>query len=222
MNWGQHVKKLREEAKITQQDLAQKSGIKRSHLSNIERGIYSSFKPDNLSRLAYGLGKPVNELLDRIYHQEAQEIQETPEQILERLKVATQQLELRRLPILGKVPAGEPFDEKQNISGYIVIPKEELSSSNETLGLFALRVEGNSLTDDGINDGDLVIVDPKRLLCNGKIYIVRCDTGVRACHVYQEDDKVKLVSSKGENEVVEANSIEILGRVILAGIWRQY
>jgi len=52
MNWGYYIKILREEARLTQQELADKSGLKRSHYSNIESGRYKAIKPEVLRKIA--------------------------------------------------------------------------------------------------------------------------------------------------------------------------
>jgi repressor LexA len=62
-----------------------------------------------------------------------------------------------RIPLLGTVAAGTPI-EPIEVPGTITVP-EELLGRGET---FALRVRGDSAIDDGIHDGDVVIVEARR------------------------------------------------------------
>ena len=85
MNWGHHIKRLREEKHFTQAELASRSGLKRSHISQIERGAYKSVKESTLNKLAIALDTSVEVLTREIYGNVGErEIKETPEQILER------------------------------------------------------------------------------------------------------------------------------------------
>lgn len=84
MNWGFHIKNLREARRMTQPELAEMSGLTRSHIGNIERGVYKSYKPETLKKLAFGLGIPIKDLISEIF--EIQEVEEKPEYLLERLR----------------------------------------------------------------------------------------------------------------------------------------
>ena len=67
-NWGFQIKKLREQVhpRLTQQELAKRAGFKRQHLSNIERGVYKTFKPEYIERLAPHLNTTKQNLLQLI------------------------------------------------------------------------------------------------------------------------------------------------------------
>ncbi|MBN1366622.1 MAG: helix-turn-helix transcriptional regulator [Dehalococcoidales bacterium] len=54
-NWGKIIKQLRQESGLTQLELAERSGIKRSHISQIERSKYRSCRRPTIKRLATGL-----------------------------------------------------------------------------------------------------------------------------------------------------------------------
>lgn len=82
MNWGYYIRQLREEAGLTQHQLAEKAGVKRSHISNIERGAYQTFRPELLEQFARGLDMPVKQIIDRIYSGTPEETSEKLEEIL--------------------------------------------------------------------------------------------------------------------------------------------
>jgi repressor LexA len=74
------------------------------------------------------------------------------------LRLSPEYLEQRResegLPIIGRVAAGTPILAQENIEGYLNV--EKLFGRGE--GTFLLRVAGDSMIDEGIMDGDLVVV----------------------------------------------------------------
>lgn len=72
MNWGYYIGKLIEEAGLTQQQIAERSGLKRAHISNIVRGVYKTYKPETIANLAKGLGKTTKEIIDYIYDRETE------------------------------------------------------------------------------------------------------------------------------------------------------
>src|SRR3989344_8231375 len=58
-----------------------------------------------------------------------------------------------RIPLLGMIAAGEPIEAIQQ-NEFITIPKTKLPPSSE---VYALRVVGNSMIDENINDGDIIL-----------------------------------------------------------------
>src|SRR3989344_3135103 len=61
---------------------------------------------------------------------------------------------LVRIPLLGTISAGQPIAAIQD-KEIIAVPKSKIPSSSE---VYALRVIGNSMIDENINDGDVVLV----------------------------------------------------------------
>src|SRR3989344_1327539 len=62
--------------------------------------------------------------------------------------------DLVMIPLLGTIAAGEPIEAIQQ-SESIAVPKSKIPTHGE---VYALRVAGNSMTDENINDGDVVLV----------------------------------------------------------------
>ena len=73
-----------------------------------------------------------------------------------------------RVPILGRVPAGQPLLAVENYDGYIDFP---LSMTHGESGVFALRVVGTSMIEAGILDGDIVVVQSCSYADNGQIVV---------------------------------------------------
>lgn len=223
-NTGQLLKKLREEKGISQNKLAELSGIDRAYISQLESGKrVTSISLKTARALAKGLN-----VSPEVFLSEDTMPQEPPqrafEEILEEFKDKFQRLEIREIPILCHVPCGYPMPNEQSAGGFVVVIKDDLGYAKDKSDLFALIATGDSLAGDGIFPGDKLIVDPTPpSFQDGKIYAIRIGPEVTAKHVYKLDGKVKLVSSNSEYQeiIVDADQTEIIGRVILAGNWHK-
>jgi len=91
------------------------------------------------------------------------------------LRLSKEYLEKKRqtdgIPVVGRVAAGEPILAQENIEGYIEL-KEIFGPSIDT---FILKVVGDSMVDEGIMDGDYVVVQPGQKIANGQIGVVLMD-----------------------------------------------
>ena len=74
------------------------------------------------------------------------------------------QSEVAQIPLIGKVAAGEPILAVENIEGYFPMPVDRLPNA-ET---FLLKVQGESMVNAGILDGDLVLVEQQATAENGE------------------------------------------------------
>lgn len=78
--------------------------------------------------------------------------------------------EVMSVPVIGRIPAGSPVIAIENIEGYEVVPKKWLNGDPQNY--FVLRVDGDSMKDAGIFDGDLVLVKRCTTCDNGQICAV--------------------------------------------------
>lgn len=95
------------------------------------------------------------------------------------------------IPIVGRVAAGEPVLAEENIEGYVDL-KELFSQSK---GGFILRVAGDSMVDEGIMDGDFVVVKPTLEIRNGQIGVVLLDDEATVKRIYVEHNRIALKSA---------------------------
>ncbi len=77
-----------------------------------------------------------------------------------------------QIPIVGTVSAGKGILAVENIEGYLPIPYK-FFKGNE---LFLLKVSGDSMTEAGINDGDLVVINKQDTANEGEIVLALIDT----------------------------------------------
>ncbi len=122
------------------------------------------------------------------------------------------------LPLWGYVAAGEPIEAV--VSAETVTVPEDLVGSREA---YALRVRGNSMIDEQIRDGDLVVVEKRQVPQNGEMVIALLDgSDVTLKTFYREKGRIRLQPA---NEalapiIVKADSVEVQGVVI--GVIRRY
>jgi len=92
------------------------------------------------------------------------------------------------IPLVGRVAAGEPILAEQNIEGFIDLKK----LFNPSDGSFLLKVVGDSMVDEGIMDGDYVMVKPGSTIENGQIGVVLLDDEATVKRIYVQKDKIAL------------------------------
>lgn len=114
------------------------------------------------------------------------------------------------VPILGKVTAGSPILAVENIEDtYPVL--HELVDGQE---VFILKIQGESMIDAGILNGDLVLVKEQKNVENGDIVVALLGEEATVKRFYKEKDKIRL---QPENQFMEATytrEVSILGKVI--------
>ncbi len=74
----------------------------------------------------------------------------------------------RRLPIIGRITAGLPMYAQQEWDGMVVVDSSRFRGEN----LFCLRIQGDSMRNAGIMDGDLAICEPRQYAEDGEIVAV--------------------------------------------------
>jgi len=207
---GIRIRKLREAKGWSQNKLSKESEVDRGYISQIESGKVISITLRIAHAIADALGEPVSALVDddRI-SEHGGEYNAAPKELVAQLKTLAKEIEEAykitdtvKIPMRGCVPAGYPTFEEETTDGYVAIPKERITRPVHSL--YALKVSGNSLKGDGIEDGDILIVDKNSDIVDGKIYIIRIGNEVVARHVFRQDGELKLVSSNHDYQVVKA------------------
>lgn len=113
------------------------------------------------------------------------------------------------MPVVGKVAAGVPITAQENIEGEFVLPASFTRASDG----FMLRVQGDSMVEAAILDGDLIVVRPQRVASNGEIVVAMVDGEATVKRFYKEDGRVRLQPENRAMEPIYATDVTILGRV---------
>lgn len=124
----------------------------------------------------------------------------------------------RYVPVLGKVTAGQPIAAIENIEEYIPVPS---SAAYESDNLFVLTIDGESMINVGIFDGDRVIVKQQQAAENGDIVVAMTeDDEATVKRFYKEKNRFRLQPENDAMEPIYLNRVSILGKVI--GLYRQF
>ena len=122
------------------------------------------------------------------------------------------------LPLLGYVAAGAPIEAV--VSNDTVTVPEDLVGSRDT---YALRVRGNSMIDEQIRDGDLVVVEDRQTAHNGEMVIALLEGAeVTLKKFYRENGHIRLQPANDAVApiIVRADKVQVQGVVV--GVMRRY
>jgi len=121
------------------------------------------------------------------------------------------------LKLLGEVQAGEP------IESYEVPEEVELSSGIfDPERHFALRVRGDSMVDEGILDGDIVVVRKSEIAENGEVVVALVDGEATIKKYKRRGSKIELIPANPNYKpiVVKEEQVKIIGVVV--ALFRRY
>lgn len=117
------------------------------------------------------------------------------------------------LPLIGKVAAGSPILAEENIVENLSLPKDLAQK-----GSFVLKVEGNSMINAGIYDGDKVVVKQQKTVENGEIAVVMIDDEATIKRFYKDKTKIRLHPENNRMKDIIVDDCQVCGKVI--GLYR--
>ena len=115
-----------------------------------------------------------------------------------------------QVPILGKVTAGLPILAVEEVQGYLTIAAGQQRGRE----LFALTVQGESMKNAGILDGDYVVVERTPTARDGDIVVALIEDEATVKRLYRETDCVRLQPENDACEPIYAKEVIILGKVV--------
>ena len=122
-----------------------------------------------------------------------------------------------KIPIVGNITAGMPILATENIDGSFEISLNSIKHDNN---LFALKVQGHSMINAGINDGDLAIIEQCNFADNGKIVVALINDEATLKTFYKEKNHIRLQPENNSMEPIIVKDCSILG--VLVGIFRTF
>lgn len=122
--------------------------------------------------------------------------------------------EMRNIPMIGQVAAGQPIFAEQNISGYFPLVSDVLPAGD----LFMLDVRGESMINAGILDGDKIIIRQTSVARNGDIVVALVDDSATVKTYYKEDGRYRLQPENDTMDPIYVDEVVILG--IVVGLFR--
>ncbi|HMA59632.1 MAG TPA: transcriptional repressor LexA [Halanaerobiales bacterium] len=124
--------------------------------------------------------------------------------------------EMIHVPIVGKVTAGAPILAEENIEDYFPIPTGFIKVRGKQL--FMLEIEGESMINAGINDGDYVIAQQQNTANNGEIVIALIDNRATVKRFYKKSDYVELRPENPDYDPILVKNVKLMGKVV--GLFR--
>lgn len=124
-----------------------------------------------------------------------------------------------QLPMLGRIAAGTPIEAISDPSSYVSVPPNMVSGGEH----FCLEVDGDSMIDAGIFDGDMVVIQKTQRSENGTIVVALVDNEEATLkYIHQKGDKVALepANKAYETRIFGPDRVQVQGRLV--GLIRKY
>lgn len=122
------------------------------------------------------------------------------------------------LPIMGFIAAGLPLEPHTDPDAYFPVSPILIKSDKPH---FILQVKGSSMIEDGILDGDYVIVEHRNDAKNGDLVVAIVENGLATLkRIFFEKERICLKPSNSEMSPIYATDVRVQGRVI--GVLRRY
>ncbi|MDG5789044.1 transcriptional repressor LexA [Evansella sp. AB-P1] len=119
------------------------------------------------------------------------------------------------VPVIGKVTAGQPITAIENVEDYLPLPASFVHDENS----FILEIQGDSMIEAGIFDGDYVVVRQQQSANNGDIVVAMTEEEEATVkRFFKERDYIRLQPENASLEPILLTNVHILGKVI--GVFR--
>ena len=121
-------------------------------------------------------------------------------------------------PILGYIAAGQPIQVFTDPNATLSIPQSMVTGRKRT---YVLQVRGESMIEDGIMDGDHVIVEQTEAANNGEIVVALLDNGMATLkRFFKEATRFRLEPANAKMQPIFVKNVRIQGKVV--GLIRKY
>ena len=124
------------------------------------------------------------------------------------------------LPLLGNIAAGAPILAEEHIEDLVPVPSEMVRS---IAGAYVLRVRGDSMSGEGINPRDLVVVRPQETANHGDLVAVLLGDEATVKRIHYDKGSIRLMPSNPAYDPIVVTSEDnprVLGRIV--GLLRDY
>jgi repressor LexA len=125
-----------------------------------------------------------------------------------------------RFPLVGRIAAGNPIERVGN-EDEIDLGEVLQAAPGRQESTFALKVEGESMRDEGILDGDYVLIERTQVAQNGdKVVALLPDGSTTLKTFYKEDDHIRLQPANPQFDPIRVKFCQVQG--IVKGVVRRY
>lgn len=122
------------------------------------------------------------------------------------------------LPLMGYIAAGKPLEPHSDPNASFQISASMISGKKTA---YVLQVKGNSMIEDGIFDGDYVVIEKTHEVVNGDIVVALVDNNLATLkRFYKENGQIALKPANSEMEPIYPKSLMIQGKAV--GLVRKF
>ncbi len=122
------------------------------------------------------------------------------------------------LPILGFIAAGQPIQTYTDPDATIRVAPNMISGKKRS---YVLQVKGDSMIEDGILDGDFVVIEEQNTAINGDIVVALLDNGLATLkRFYKEKDRIRLEPANSAMSPIYTTDVKIQGKCV--GVIRRF
>lgn len=122
------------------------------------------------------------------------------------------------LPVLGFIAAGQPIMTYTDPNATIDVPLNMIPDRKNT---YVLQVKGDSMIEDGILDGDFVIIEETQIAKDGEIVVALLENGLATLkRFFKEPSRIRLEPANAAMDPIYATDVTIQGRCV--GVLRRF
>ena len=123
----------------------------------------------------------------------------------------------QELPLFGYIAAGRPLD--VDVSSETITVPDRLTGRGEN---YVLKVRGDSMIEDGILDGDYVIISRRERADNGEMVVANVNGEVTLKRFYHEGERVRLQPANSMMNPIYAQAREVAVQGVVVGLMRRF
>lgn len=130
----------------------------------------------------------------------------------------TEPLKGIELPVLGFIAAGQPIMTYTDPDATVNVPASMITGRKRS---YVLQVKGDSMIDDGILNGDYVIIEEQDTAGDGEIVVALLDNGLATLkRFFKEPNRIRLEPANAAMEPIYATDVKIQGKCV--GVIRRF
>ncbi|MBP2016811.1 repressor LexA [Symbiobacterium terraclitae] len=116
------------------------------------------------------------------------------------------------VPVVGRVTAGQPILAQETIEDHFPLPSDFVRADESDL--FFLKIQGDSMIEAGILDGDLVLVQRQQHANNGDIVVALIEDEATVKRFFKEQDHIRLQPENRFMDPIIVPDCQVLGKVV--------